>query len=335
MPAQLVLVAGAGGAGSSTVAARLATTAVAEGVDVVLADLDPVCGAASLLPPHGDRPRLVDLSARADRSSASLLRELVRLLGLDDRLVDEVGLLPGSDLVAMLLALRERASSAQLLVVDAGSRAVDLAAAAERMPWLAARVLPAQRGWLATSSPLVASALGRRWPGDRVARALTAAHEEAVAVRDLMSGAVAVLVESSPGDRRSLRHEVGLALHGVELRARVRGRAGSEDTEAVPLVPDGSRATEPLLDLVTAGPSRCAATITPDGEAWLWRIGLPLLRSRDVRVTRSDDDLVIEAVGVRRVARLPTALRRCRARRAVVRDGTLEVRFEPDEQEMS
>ncbi|KNX36954.1 hypothetical protein [Luteipulveratus halotolerans] len=333
MPGQLVLVAGPGGAGSSTTAAALATVAVARGRTVGLLDLAPSYGARDHLAPGQPAPALVEARPTTDGPSARTLRDLLDGVGLDPRLVDEVASLPGADLVGALVAAAHHAERADLVVVDAGARTLDLCVMADRLPWLTGRVLPAHRGWLASARPLVATALGRWWPGEALSTQLHAAHETAALVQQSVARSVAVLVRPQHGRERARSFEVGLALHGVEVRAVLDPQAPTGDERAIPVSPDEPLPTERLIERIERGPGRGRECLAADGEDWLWRIPLPHLRSRDVTVRRTGDDLVIEAVGVRRVAVLPTALRRCRARAAVVRDQTLEVRFVPDQQE--
>ena len=335
MPGQLVLVAGPGGAGSSTAAAALASAAVGQGRTVGLLDLAPAYGARDLLIPGETAPGLIEPSSTSGAQGAQVLRDLLDGVGLDPRLVDETASLPGADLVSALVSAARHTEQADLVVVDAGARVVDLCVMADRLPWLTGRVLPAQRGWLGSARPLVATALGRRWPGERLSAQLATAHEAADRVQQAFAEAVAVLVAPDRGRERTQHLEVGLALHGVEVRVVLDPQASADDE---PLIATGAGERPPtdrLLEQIDLGPSRCQARLEASGEDWLWRVPLPHLRSRDVTVRRIGDDLVIEAIGVRRVAALPTALRRCRARGAVVRDRTLEVRFSPDLQENS
>ncbi len=67
---------------------------------------------------------------------------------------------------------------------------------------------------------------------------------------------------------------------------------------------------------------------TADGFAL--SLSLPLARREDLSLSRSGDELVVTVAGHRRVLALPSALRRCRVAGAVLADGRLQVRFEPD-----
>ena len=59
-------------------------------------------------------------------------------------------------------------------------------------------------------------------------------------------------------------------------------------------------------------------------------MALPLARHEDLDLSRSGDELVVTVAGHRRVLALPSALRRCTVVGAVLTDGRLVVRFEPD-----
>ena len=56
----------------------------------------------------------------------------------------------------------------------------------------------------------------------------------------------------------------------------------------------------------------------------------PLARSEELQLARTGDELVLTLAGHRRVVALPSALRRCVVAGAVLTDGRLTVRFEPD-----
>ena len=59
-------------------------------------------------------------------------------------------------------------------------------------------------------------------------------------------------------------------------------------------------------------------------------LALPLARLEDLQLSRAGDELVVTVSGHRRVLALPSALRRCTVAGAVLADGRLVVRFEPD-----
>ncbi|CAA9327921.1 MAG: Arsenical pump-driving ATPase TEMP [uncultured Frankineae bacterium] len=77
-----------------------------------------------------------------------------------------------------------------------------------------------------------------------------------------------------------------------------------------------------------AGEDLVAVARTADG--FELSLALPLARRDDLQLSRSGDELVLTVAGHRRVLGLPSALRRCLVAGAVLADGRLLVRFEPD-----
>jgi arsenite-transporting ATPase len=59
---------------------------------------------------------------------------------------------------------------------------------------------------------------------------------------------------------------------------------------------------------------------------------LPLAHASDLRLQRRDDELLVAVGEHRRVLTLPAALQRCVVVGASVSEGTLRVRFVPDEE---
>jgi arsenite-transporting ATPase len=72
--------------------------------------------------------------------------------------------------------------------------------------------------------------------------------------------------------------------------------------------------------------------VEADGLDFVLTLPLPLVSAVEVRLSRRDDDLVIEVAGQRRVVTLPSVLRRCVVQNAAVGSGELRVRFERDEE---
>jgi arsenite-transporting ATPase len=66
------------------------------------------------------------------------------------------------------------------------------------------------------------------------------------------------------------------------------------------------------------------------GDEFVLSLLLPLAERELTELVRVRDDLVVTVGGRRRVLALPSALRRCTVAGAVLRDGRLRVRFEPD-----
>jgi arsenite-transporting ATPase len=132
----------------------------------------------------------------------------------------------------------------------------------------------------------------------------------------------------------------GWAAAQAEQLAAVRADAGG-----LPVLVSPYRATEPvgLADLTALGselyggddPAAAgdadellAVARTTDG--FELSLALPLAQLDELQLSRSGDELVVTVAGHRRVLALPSALRRCTVAGAVLRDGRLLVRFEPD-----
>jgi arsenite-transporting ATPase len=81
--------------------------------------------------------------------------------------------------------------------------------------------------------------------------------------------------------------------------------------------------------LLSASP-RELLTVRREGSHYVLSLALPLVDRDDLDLTRVGDDLVVTVAGRRRVLALPSALRRCRVRRASVREQGLDVVFAPD-----
>jgi arsenite-transporting ATPase len=108
----------------------------------------------------------------------------------------------------------------------------------------------------------------------------------------------------------------------------------AEYQQAEPLGPEALRRLgqhvygerDPLL---SASP-REFLTVRREGSQYVLSLALPLVDRDDLDLTRVGDDLVVTVAGRRRVLTLPSVLRRCRVRRASVREQGLDVVFAPD-----
>ncbi len=78
------------------------------------------------------------------------------------------------------------------------------------------------------------------------------------------------------------------------------------------------------------GPAEDLVRVDRTTEGFVLSLALPLARGEDLDLARSGDELVVTVGGHRRVLALPSALRRCVVAGAVLDDGRLDVRFEPD-----
>jgi arsenite-transporting ATPase len=132
----------------------------------------------------------------------------------------------------------------------------------------------------------------------------------------------------------------GWAASQAEQLAAVRADAGS-----LPVLVSPYRPAEPvgLADLTALGQELYGTddpaaggdgddlvTVARTADGFELSLALPLARRDELQLSRSGDELVVTVAGHRRVLALPSALRRCLVAGAVLRDGRLHVRFEPD-----
>ncbi|WP_026181066.1 ArsA family ATPase [Demetria terragena] len=300
---RLVLLGGPGGVGTSAACADFADHYARAGQQVAVADLDPWNGASSRL--QGTSVEVVTSSAEGMARPAGRLLDRV---GLDPRLASELVVSPGSgylELIHRLGMLTER-TDLDVVLVDVGCHIVDVVSTADRLPWLVTHLLRAQRGWLSSARPRAATRLSW-WPGADTHAQMQRVLDRVVGWAGDLSAAQAYLV-GEESDPRTRRLRLGLALH--ELGA--------------PSVTGGA-------SLLPEPAPRSAATMVERDTGWAWRLTVPGLRSHEVRVDRSGDDLAVEVLGMRRLVTLPSALRRFRTAGARVSADHLEISFVPKE----
>jgi arsenite-transporting ATPase len=105
-----------------------------------------------------------------------------------------------------------------------------------------------------------------------------------------------------------------------------------------PAEPVGLAALTDLALEVYADDDPLEVGVTPEpmtvermsGEEFVLSVALPHADKREVDLTRVGDELVVTVGSHRRVIALPSALKRCVADGAALRDGRLRVRFRPD-----
>ena len=114
---------------------------------------------------------------------------------------------------------------------------------------------------------------------------------------------------------RLVRHQGGEPV-GVERLGQV----------ADQLYGSGAEEIDPL-----AGPEQAALMkVVADGAEYKLCLALPHVQSADVTLNRVGDELAVRVEGHRRLVALPGLLSRCRIVGAVMAEGALNVRFEPD-----
>lgn len=342
MTARCVLVAGPGGTGCSTQAAALARAYAAVGRSVVVLGADPFDDATSMLEPS-DLLRVVRGPGDAQRVDDPI-GELLSMVGLEPRLSSEVAQLPETTTSRLLgqitLAAQmsgtesvqraaDSANASSVLVVDAGRRATELVQLASALPWILRRVAPAQRGWLSSSRPLLAAALGSKWPGEALTDQVQETLASVSAARELLLGAgsTSLVCAGSAPHPKVRRVVAGLALGAAPLTAVLGGDAPGPGH---PLRWHHDRGIfDQLADL-----DRLARSGRPGGTSWrrnneeyVWRMPLPGVHFRELSLSMVQDDLVLEALGHRSVVTMPTALRRYTPIDADLRGAVLSVRF--------
>jgi arsenite/tail-anchored protein-transporting ATPase len=93
---------------------------------------------------------------------------------------------------------------------------------------------------------------------------------------------------------------------------------------------DRGHEVDPFAVLLPDGPAGEPLTVERSGDEYVLSLALPLADRSQMELARSGDELVITVGSYRRILALPSALRRCTVIGAVLRDGRLRVRFEPD-----
>lgn len=333
-PPRLLLLSGSGGAGTSTLAVRI----------------------AELCAKSGKRTHLIDLSDLRDRqaardAAASWLGTLVAeaLLGsvADPLLAEELTTLPGIDDFLALAAIADAADddSLDVLIVDSGP----LTAFEELL------MLPAALDLLARSlmTPEHAIAGGTGMLAELRAEL---ARIEAVLARESTTARL-VIDADADAIARTRRTLTVAALHEVtvdlvyaakvprkgdawpkewartrRLRARELGAALPVEVERLPMLADdpGGGLDRSLADLSVHRRLPLPEVLAADGR-FRWRIPAEGCEASAVRIGRADDRAVIDIGGVRRVRDLPSVIRRCRIERVLIDGSMLEFDCVPDE----
>ena len=366
---RVLLYAGKGGVGKTTMAAATAVHAARAGVKTLVVSTDglgdtlgvPITAAGPVEIEPSLFAEQVDGHSRPNSTWQSLVESL-EVLGLD---AGSLSGLPGIADVLALLALRDQVRDGpwDLAVVDCAPILRVLA-----LP----EVLTRPRLGLAQLLAARSTGLGRLGALPDVVGALTRLGED-------LTGAIAVLRAPSTSVRLVLTPEAGaiadatrtriaLGLHGLSVDAVVANRvvpAGGDDAwrrswvasqsaqlaEAevafapmplwrapyLPAEPVGLEALSRLADQVFEGVEDLLAfahyddwTLECAGDGYDLLVDLPMARATDVDLARCGDELVLTLGSRRRVLLLPSALRRCVVRGARMRGGRLRVHFEPD-----
>ncbi|RBY85525.1 ArsA family ATPase [Blastococcus sp. TF02A-30] len=361
-----LLVAGPGGAGTSTSAAAAAVRAARDGrATVLLTRRAPDVAGLGAVP--GLQVRTVDPRASVEEFWGGTVVPSAAGLPLTLPPASSVVPLPGAAELALLAELGR--VEADLVVVDAGSTTdlVGLVALPSTLRWWLDRLLPPGiRALGAVRTAAVAAGAARRGPAD-AGLALVRRIESLLASDRLApdppgpATGTAVLLTAVPraGTAPALRPLVtALGLHGVRpgaVLARVlpaegtgewwRRRTAEQESALAELavlapvhaveegaeVPRDADALAALLD----GFELPAATALPApateraGGGWRLSVPLPFAERGAVQLTRWEDDLVVDAAGTRRSLPLDSLLRRCEVTGGSLVDaGTADARLE-------
>jgi arsenite-transporting ATPase len=297
---------------------------------------------------------------RTWRDVQSYLLGLLERAGVDALQAEELTVLPGAEEVLALLEVTRQVTTGpwDLVVVDCAptGETLRLLALPEALSWYVERVFPAQRRALREDVFDAVERLHRELLGVRAV--LT---DPQTSVRLVLTPEQVVVAEA----RRTL---TSLALYGYRVDALVANRvfppsdepflagwaaAQAEQLDVVradagglPVLVSPYRASEPVgLTALTelgqalyddgdpAAPAAGTAdllTVARTADGFSLSLALPLARHEDLDLSRTGDELVVTVAGHRRVLALPSALRRCTVAGAVLADGRLVVRFEPD-----
>ena len=204
---RVVLFTGKGGVGKTTTAAATAVQAARRGIKTLVMSTDAAHSlgdalGVDLATAVDDPDPLVEvepglsalqLSAahsvrRSWRTVQDYLLIVLKALGVDSVVADELTELPGADEIVALLELRDQVASGpwDLVVVDCAPTAetLRLLALPEALAWHLERLMPAQRGLLRTLRPAAAAATGLPLPGVQVLDSLRRWQES---LRDIQS----------------------------------------------------------------------------------------------------------------------------------------------------
>jgi arsenite/tail-anchored protein-transporting ATPase len=206
---RVILFTGKGGVGKTTTAAATAVQAARAGIKTLVMSTDAAHSLGDALgvvlmdtPDNPDsvveiEPGLsaLQLSAshsvrRSWRSVQDYLLTVLKGLGIDPVVAEELTGLPGADELVALLELRRQVESGiwDLVIVDCAPTAetLRLLALPEALAWHLEKLIPAQRGLLRALRPAAASATGLPLPGAPVLDTLRRWHESLLEIQSIL-----------------------------------------------------------------------------------------------------------------------------------------------------
>ncbi|MFR9797219.1 ArsA family ATPase [Streptomyces sp. MS06] len=306
-----------------------------------------------------------DLAAFQERAA-----NLLDLLGAGPLDPDEVTPLPGAEELALLRALRDAALAEQheLLVVDLPPtpQALALLALPEQLRRYLRRLLPTERQAARALRPVLGRLAGVPMPAERLYDTAARWDVELAAVEAVLADRgtrVRLVAEPGPAGADGVRTAlIGLALRALPVDCLLANRVLPEDpagswlagpvaqqrktledwhgtygARTIAHLGRDPRGTDDLAALAPPGvPERTPAVEWPvtdrlaEDGVLVWHIPLPGARREELDLVRRGDELVVTVGPFRRIAPLPSALRRCSVAGAGLSDGELRVRFTPD-----
>jgi arsenite/tail-anchored protein-transporting ATPase len=206
---RVILFTGKGGVGKTTTAAATAVQAARAGIKTLVMSTDAAHSLGDalgvvLMDTPGSPDSVVEiepglsalqLSAshsvrRSWRSVQDYLLTVLKGLGIDPVVADELTGLPGADELVALLELRRQVESGtwDLVIVDCAPTAetLRLLALPEALAWHLEKLMPAQRGLLRALRPAAASATGLPLPGAPVLDTLRRWHESLLEIQSIL-----------------------------------------------------------------------------------------------------------------------------------------------------
>lgn len=207
---RVVLFTGKGGVGKTTTAAATAVQAARAGIKTLVMSTDvahslgDALGVALVSAPDDPDPVVeiepglsaLQLSAshsvrRSWRSLQDYLLTVLRGLGIDPVVADELTQLPGADELVALLELRTQVETGpwDLVVVDCAPTAetLRLLALPEALTWHLDKLIPAQRGLLRALRPAAAAATGLPLPGVQVLETVRRWQESLLEIQSILA----------------------------------------------------------------------------------------------------------------------------------------------------
>ncbi|MFE9413107.1 ArsA-related P-loop ATPase [Streptomyces sp. NPDC006704] len=365
-----VLVTGPGGAGRTIHAAATALAAARRGARVTLLTSDPLPGElAGVTVRRIDAAAhfRAELLAFQDRAGAAL--DLLGASRLDADELTELPGAEQLALLSALREAAADAPGLLVVDLPPTATTLATLALPEQLRRYLRRLLPPERQAARSLRPVLAQLAGVPMPARWLYETAARWDLELAAVQAVIEDGdtvVRLVVEPGPAAADALRTaRLGLAVQRLALDAVIANRllpAETPDPWLAGLVAQQRKHLDALneefptvrevahlgrdprgdddLDLLDPGLDPDRATVP--APAWtvedrlaedgvlVWRLPLPGAVKDGLSLVRRGDELLLTVGPFRRVAALPSALRRCSVAGAALREGVLDIRFAPD-----